>query len=118
MSTIAQISNISYTPRTMAKSAVVKTGGKQYLVSEGDVLAVEKLNVDKTVDFDEVLLVDDGSTTKLGTPTVSGAKVKAEVVEQGRHAKVVVIKYRAKSRYFKKNGHRQPYTKVKITSIA
>lgn len=102
----------------MAKSAVVKTGGKQYLVKEGDVLAVEKLNADKSVDFDEVLLVDDGAATKLGTPTVSGAKVKAEVVEQGRRAKVVVIRYRAKSRYFKKNGHRQPYTKVKITSIA
>ncbi len=106
-----------YTPSVMSKTAVIKTGGKQYVVKEGDVLNVEKLIVDKTVTFDEVLLVDDAGKTTLGTPMVKGTKVTADVLEQGRAAKVIVIKYRAKSRYFKKNGHRQPFTKVKITKI-
>ncbi len=102
----------------MSKVAVIKTGGKQYIVAEGDVLKVEKIagEVGEKVSFDDVLLVDDGSKIQLGTPTLK-SPVTAEVVEQGRAQKVTVIRYRAKSRYFKKNGHRQPFTKVKITGI-
>ncbi|MBI2048412.1 MAG: 50S ribosomal protein L21 [Parcubacteria group bacterium] len=100
--------------------AVIKTGGKQYLVKEGDVLSVEKLEgkaEGAKVSFDEVLLVDDGAT-KVGEPHVKGAKVAAEVLEADRGKKITVIKYKQKSRYFKKRGHRQPFTKVKITSVA
>ena len=104
----------------MSKMAVIKTGGKQYLVKEGDVLSIEKLDgklEGATVSFDEVLLIDDGKTTNTGA-TLKSAKVGGEVVEAGRAKKVVIIRYKQKSRYFKKKGHRQPYTKVKITSIA
>lgn len=101
---------------------VIKTGGKQYKVSEGSVVKIEKISDEikegDTVTFDQVLLVDDGSTTKVGTPTVSGAKVIAEVVEIGRSKKVDVIKYKAKSRYFKLRGHRQPFMKIKVTKVA
>lgn len=103
------------------KFAVISTGGKQYKVAEGDVLKVEKisdtLKVGDAVVFDQVLLVDDGSSTKIGTPTVSGAKVEAVLKEAGRAKKVIVIKYKQKSRYFKKNGHRQPYSKVEIKKV-
>jgi large subunit ribosomal protein L21 len=106
----------------MSKIAIIATGGKQYVVSKDSVVEVEKLDDshkagDKVV-FDTVLLVDDGNDVKVGTPHVSGAKVTGEVVETGRGDKVVVIKYRQKSRYFKKKGHRQPYTKVKITALS
>ena len=97
--------------------AVIKTGGKQYLVKEGSVLSVEKLagaNEGDTVSFDDVLLTDDGSATKVGKPSVSGSKISAKVVETGKGKKVIVVKYKAKSRYHKKRGHRQPFTKVKI----
>jgi len=96
--------------------AVIKTGGKQYLVKEGTVLQVEKLdgaNEGDTVSF-EVLLTDDGVATQVGKPLVSGVKVSAKVLENGRAKKVIVVKYKAKSRYYKKRGHRQPFTKVKI----
>jgi len=101
--------------------AVIKTGGKQYKVSEGSVLSVEKIKGeykkgDKVV-FDKVLLVDDGKDTTIGTPYISGAKVNAEIVEIGRTRKVLVVKYKQKSRYLKRNGHRQPFFKVKIVSI-
>lgn len=103
------------------KFAVISTGGKQYKVAEGDVLKVEKisdaLKAGDTVVFDQVLLVDDGSTTKIGTPTVAGAKVEAVLKEIGRNQKITVIKYKQKSRYFKKNGHRQPYFKVEIKTV-
>ena len=103
------------------KFAVINTGGKQYKVAQGDVLKVEKISdtikVGDKVVFDQVLLVDDGATTKIGKPTVSGAKVEAEVTEIGRGKKVIIIKYKQKSRYFKKNGHRQPFTKVEIKSV-
>lgn len=102
--------------------AVIKTGGKQYKVAEGDTLKVEKLSGDfakgDKVTFDEVLLVDDGSSTKVGAPMVSGAKVEAVFEAAGRAQKIDVIKYRAKSNYYKKRGHRQPFSKVKITKIA
>lgn len=103
------------------KFAVINTGGKQYKVAEGDILKVEKisdtLKVGDAVIFDKVLLVDDGSTTKIGTPTIAGAKVEAVLTEIGRAKKVIVIKYKQKSRYFKKNGHRQPYSKVEIKTV-
>ncbi len=97
--------------------AVVKTGGKQYLVKEGTILTIEKLDgaaVGDSVVFDDVLLVDDGTTTKVGKPSVSGTKVTAKVIDVGRLPTVTVVKYKAKSRYYKKRGHRQPFTKVKI----
>jgi large subunit ribosomal protein L21 len=103
------------------KFAVISTGGKQYKVAEGDSVKVEKisdtLKVGDAVVFDQVLLVDDGTTTKIGTPTVAGAKVEAVLTEIGRAKKVIVIKYKQKSRYFKKNGHRQPYSKVEIKKV-
>lgn len=100
--------------------AIIETGGKQYKVSEGDVVKIEKITGktkgDKVV-FDKILLVDNGSDTTIGTPYIDGAKVEATLEEEGRDAKVTVIKYKQKSRYFKKNGHRQPYVKVRIDSI-
>ena len=98
--------------------AVIATGGKQYKVSVGDEVSIEKLDTtENTVTFDEVLLIDDGTTTKLGAPFIAGAKVTAELVEQGKGPKIYVVKYHSKSRYYKKRGHRQPFTMVKITSI-
>jgi large subunit ribosomal protein L21 len=102
--------------------AVIATGGKQYIVRVGDVITIEKMDGDFTegqaTSFDQVLLTNDGSTTKVGAPTVSGVKVSAELIEAGRDKKVMVVKYKAKSRYLKKNGHRQPHMKFKITAIA
>lgn len=98
--------------------AIIRTGGKQYTVSEGDVLDVEKLDVNEgdTVEFDEVLLIG-GDETKVGAPTVSGAKVSATVVAQHRDKKVIVYKYKPKKGYHKKNGHSQLKTQVKIEKI-
>ena len=103
--------------------AVIKTGGKQYKVSEGDKLLIEKLEAEKDAEvvFDQVLLVDDlpdGKAGTIGTPLVDGAKVTAKVLEQGRSAKKIVFKYASKTRYKKKKGHRQPFTKVEILSIS
>lgn len=97
--------------------AIIATGGKQYKVSEGDLIKVEKLTAAEgdTVTFDDVVAVSDGSL-KVGKD-VSGAKVNATVVAQGRDRKVVVYKYKPKSGYHKKNGHRQYFTQVKIDSI-
>ena len=102
--------------------AVIFTGGKQYLVKEGDTLRVEKLDAEKgsTVEFDKVLLTakEDGADVKLGTPFLEGAKVSATVEEQGRAKKVRVVKYKRKIRYKRVFGHRQPFTKIKIAKIA
>ena len=100
--------------------AVIVTGGKQYTVSEGDVLYVEKLGaeVDATVKFGQVLAVLDGENTKIGAPVVEGAAVEAKVVKNGKGKKITVLKYKAKKNEKKKIGHRQPYTKVEITKIA
>lgn len=102
--------------------AIIETGGKQYRVSEGDILSIEKIKGefqagDKIV-FENVLMTDDGKSSKIGTPTLAGAKVEAELVEEGRAKKVTVIRYKAKSRYFRKKGHRQPFMKVRITKLA
>jgi large subunit ribosomal protein L21 len=106
----------------MSKIAVIATGGKQYVVSLGDVFEIEKLEgvtkVGEKIVFNDVLLTDDGAKTALGAPTVAGATVEAELVEEGRGDKITVVRYKAKSRYHKKRGHRQPFTKVKITKIA
>ena len=99
--------------------AVIKTGGKQYRVQQGDVIFVEKLNAqaDDAVTFDEVLLVGEADQTKVGTPMVEGAKVEGKVLAQVKGQKIVVYKYKAKKNERKKQGHRQPYTKVEITAI-
>lgn len=105
----------------MAKIAIIETGGKQYVATEGGVLMIEKLADAHTkgdkITFDKVLMTDDGKAAKVGSPYISGAKVSAELIEEGRDSKVTVIRYRQKSRYFKKRGHRQPYAKVKITAL-
>ena len=100
--------------------AVIVTGGKQYTVSEGDVLFVEKLGVEaeETVKFDQVLAVLDGENSKIGAPVVAGAVVEAQVAKNGKGKKLHVLKYKAKKNEKKKIGHRQPYTKVEITKIA
>jgi large subunit ribosomal protein L21 len=101
--------------------AVIKTGGKQYLVREGQTLKVEKLEKEAgdTIEFDAMLIAEaEGSDVKVGTPTVAGAKVSAEVLEQGRGKKISVIKYKPKVRYRRNVGHRQPFTAIKITKIA
>ena len=99
--------------------AVIKTGGKQYRVQQGDTIFVEKMNAqaDETVTFEEVLLVGDGETAKIGTPNVEGAKVEGKVLAQVKAKKVVVYKYKAKKNERRKQGHRQPYTKLEITAI-
>ncbi len=99
--------------------AIIVTGGKQYTVSEGDVLYIEKLNAEEeaTVKFDEVLAVLDGENTKIGAPVVEGACVEAKVVKNGKGKKIDVIKYKAKKGQKKHIGHRQPYTKVEITKV-
>ncbi len=100
--------------------AIIVTGGKQYTVSEGDILFIEKLNAEEeaTVKFDEVLAVLDGENSKIGAPVVEGAVVEAKVVKNGKGKKLHVIKYKAKKGEKKHIGHRQPYTKVEITKIA
>lgn len=114
------------TPKKKAEKAgafaVVATGGKQYLVRTGDTIIIEKMDGEfkqgDKITFDSVLLTDDGSTTKIGAPMISGAKVTGEFIEGGRAKKIDVIKYQPKSRYYKKRGHRQPFAKVKITAVA
>lgn len=100
--------------------AVIATGGKQYQVAVGETIMIEKIAgfaKGDTISFDHVLLVDNGLDTTIGTPYITGAVVSGEVAVVGREAKVNVIKYKQKSRYFKKNGHRQPFSKVTIGTI-
>lgn len=98
--------------------AIIKTGGKQYVVEEGKVISIEKLDVEEgaEVTFDEVLLVS-GDNVKIGQPNVAGAKVTGKVLEQGKERKIRIFKYKAKSNYRRRQGHRQPFTKVKIEKI-
>lgn len=99
--------------------AIIKTGGKQYRVQEGDLITIEKLEAaaDETVTFDQVLTVVNDGSVKVGTPLVNGAKVTGKVVEHGKGKKILVFKYKAKSNYRHRQGHRQPFTKVRIESI-
>lgn len=102
--------------------AVIKTGGKQYKVTAGDTLKIEKIKgeykVGDAIAFEEVLLKDIAGSAEIGTPIVKGASVKATITEIGKLEKVMVVRYRQKSRYHKRNGHRQPFMAVKIESIA
>lgn len=101
--------------------AVIFTGGKQYKVAIGDIIRIEKIEGDFKVGdkviFDKVLLVDNGIDTTIGTPYITGAKVESLFQKLGRNKTVEVIKYKQKSRYLKRNGHRQPFIEVKISSI-
>ena len=101
--------------------AVIQTGGKQYKVAVGDEIAVEKIKGDYKVGdkitIESVIMKDDGTTTTLGAPFISGATVDATITENGKLDKVMVVRYRAKSRYHKRNGHRQPYMALKIEAI-
>lgn len=99
--------------------AVIETGGKQYRVSEGDVITVEKLNVEDgaNVELDKVLILGEGNDIKVGTPYIDGAKIMGRVVENGKAKKVVIFKYKSKKDYRKKQGHRQPYTMIEILSL-
>lgn len=100
--------------------AVIETGGKQYGVIAGDTIKIERLpgkSVGDAVVFDKVLLVDDGSAATIGAPYIVGASVSGTIVKEGRAPKVMVVKYKQKSRYMKRNGHRQPFVEVSITAI-
>jgi len=102
------------------KIAVIKTGGKQYIVKEGDKLRLEKIDAKEgdEIRFSEVLLVGDEKDIKIGSPFVSDAKVTGKALKQGRAKKIIVFHYHSKTRYKKKAGHRQPYTEVEITGIS
>lgn len=106
----------------MAKIAVIKTGGKQYKIKEGDKLKIEKIEgeVGSKVNFDKVLLIadEDGKALQIGKPEIAGAKIEATISDQGRDKKLTIIKYKAKVRYRRKIGHRQHFTKVTIGAIA
>ena len=100
--------------------AIIKTGGKQYRVQQDDVIEIEKINLEdgaKDIDFDEVLAVNKDGELTVGTPVVENAVVKGEVLEVAKASKVIVYKYKSKKDYRKKQGHRQPFMKVKITAI-
>lgn len=101
--------------------AVIETGGKQYKVSVGDILKIEKIDGEYTLGdkivFDKVLLVDNGVDTTIGTPYIKGAKVESLFQKAGKNKTVMVVKYKQKSRYLKRNGHRQPFVEVKISAI-
>ena len=108
--------------------AIIKTGGKQYIVKPGDKLKIEKLDPEKNpadsngagkkeVVFDEILLLEKNNKVQIGTPFISGAKVEAKILKHGKADKVIVFKYKPKTRYARKIGHRQPYTEIEITGI-
>jgi len=116
---LAYIENMVHTSATMA-FAIVETGGKQYKITEGEQLTVEKISDHKEGDkvvFDKVLLVDDGKSTKVGTPYIDGASVELDLVEEGKGKKLYVQKFKSKSRYKRRLGHRQPYSKVAVKKI-
>ena len=100
--------------------AVVVSGGKQYRVSQGDVVKLEKIELDQgaSFDFDKVLMVGEGDQIVVGDPHVNGAKVSAEVIEHGRDKKVTTIKFKRRKKYLRTKGHRQHFTKVKVTGVA
>jgi len=100
--------------------AVIKTGGKQYRVSKGDKLKVEKLDGEEgsSVDLDQVLMVGDGADVKIGTPLLAGGKVSATIKSHGRHKKIEIVKFRRRKHHQKRTGHRQYYTELEITDIS
>lgn len=100
--------------------AIIEAGGKQHRVQEGELLKLEKIEAatGSTVEFDKVLLVGTGADVKIGAPYVAGGKVKAEIISQGRHDKIKIIKFRRRKHHMKSAGHRQWYTEVKITGIS
>ena len=101
-------------------NAIIVTGGKQYKVTEGDVLYIEKLEAEagEAITFDKVLAVLDGDNATFGTPVVEGASVEATIVKNGKGKKIRIFKYNPKKGYRKRQGHRQPYTKVEITKVS
>ena len=107
--------------KDLKEYAVIETGGKQFIVYPGLIIKIPKLDgkmeEGKKITFDNVLVLDDGKEAKVGTPTIKGAKVEGEFLEEGRDKKVTVIKYKSKSNYFVKRGHRQDFMKVKVTKI-
>jgi large subunit ribosomal protein L21 len=105
--------------RRYSMYAVIVTGGKQYKVAEGEFLKIEKLEIatGESVTFDRVLLIGNGDDVTIGAPVVDGAKVVAEVVSQGRHDKIRIIKFRRRKHHMKRQGHRQWFTEIKITGI-
>jgi len=100
--------------------AVIKTGGKQYKVSEGETLKVERLNADagSSIDLNEVLMVADGEDVKIGTPFLDGGKVSATIESHGRHKKIRIVKFKRRKHYRRQMGHRQDYTEIKIAKIS
>ena len=104
----------------MATYAIVQTGGKQYRVHAGDTFRVESLPGDEgdLIELEDVRMVSEDGDVKLGTPSIAGAKVTAEIIGNGRGKKVIVFKYKAKTRYRRKNGHRQNYTDLRVTDIS
>ncbi len=112
---------VYYESMEKSEFAVIQTGGKQYKVAVGDTLKIEKLDGDfamgDKITFDNVLLVDNGKDTTIGTPYITGAKVEALFQKAGRGKTIKVVKYKPKSRYLKTNGHRQPFIEVKISAI-
>ena len=109
-----------YMSEALSTYAIVRTGGKQYRVEPGDTIRVESLPVEEgeTIELDDVLMLSTEDGVSLGTPRVSGAKVTAEVVANGKGKKLVIFKYKAKTRYRRRNGHRQLYTDLKVTGIS
>jgi large subunit ribosomal protein L21 len=100
--------------------AVIETGGKQYIVKKGDILKIERIQIPKkgdSVTFDKVLLTDDGKKTNIGKPYISGGKVEARFIEEGRNKKITILKYKNKTRYKVKRGHKQHFSKVEIVSV-
>ena len=104
----------------MAKNAIIETGGKQYKVTPGDEIFIESLPYEdgQTVTFDNVLAVFDNNVKKIGSPYVNGAKVEATVIKSGKAKKIIVFKMKRRKGYRRKQGHRQPYTKIKIEKIS
>lgn len=111
--------SLSLLRRIIVMHAIVETGGKQYRVKEGDTVYVEKLDldIDSSSEFDKVLAIFDKNNIKLGSPFLKGAKVKFDVVAHVKGKKIIVFKYKPKKDYRRKNGHRQPYTKITISKI-
>lgn len=100
--------------------AIVETGGKQYKIAEGDIFTIEKLKDHKAGDsvvFDKILVLDDGKTTTVGTPYIEGATITVDLIEEGKGKKIDIMKYKAKSRYKRRLGHRQPFAKISVKSL-